>query len=87
MVNMDWNADGLCSWEEFQKWYYKWSVPDTPYDVLFAKYTPDSYWWFVQVMWLKLLINLLFTVKDQPARLALSVQLGPWDLTRLVLSA
>merc|ERR1712166_491002 len=31
------------------------------YDVLFGAYQPSAYWWFMQVLWLKTGINMLFT--------------------------
>ena len=63
---MDKNQDGKITIDEFKEWYYAWvaKVPESAFDVLFARYTPDSYWWFVQVLWLKLGINFLFTVRD-----------------------
>jgi hypothetical protein len=59
----DIGSDGAISKAEFEAWYCEWavSIPAVPYDVLFGPYQPSSYWWFVQVLWLKLVINLLFT--------------------------
>ena len=55
--------DGVISLEEFSDWYMKRveAVPDTPYDVLFGAYSAGGYWWFMQVLWLKTAINMLFT--------------------------
>jgi len=55
--------DGEVSLAEFSDWYIKRveAVPDTPYDVLFGAYSPGAYWWFMQVLWLKTAINMLFT--------------------------
>eukprot|EP01043_Picozoa_sp_COSAG02_P034565 COSAG02_NODE_2426_length_8891_cov_4.565059_2_plen_1149_part_00 len=55
--------DGVISLDEFSDWYMKRveAVPDTPYDVLFGAYSAGGYWWFMQVLWLKTAINMLFT--------------------------
>merc|ERR1711865_820503 len=60
---LDVDGDGDISEAEFTVWYSKQveSVPDTPYDVLFGAYQPSAYWWFMQVLWLKTGINMLFT--------------------------
>jgi len=60
---LDVDKDGAISEIEFTNWYRQrvGSVPDTPYDVLFGAYGPTAYWWFMQVLWIKTGINMLFT--------------------------
>ena len=55
--------NGEVSLDEFSDWYMKrvQAVPETPYGILFGAYSPSAYWWFMQVLWLKTGINMLFT--------------------------
>ena len=62
-AELDNDNSGEVDEKEFCDWFriQVERVPDTPYDVLFGAYQPWGYWWFMQVLWVKTAINMLFT--------------------------
>jgi hypothetical protein len=47
---------------KFQRWFEKKcsEAADTPYDVLYGTTRPGAYYWFIEVLWLKTAINVLY---------------------------
>ena len=60
---LDEDGDGEISLDEFMHWYTKRSssISNSAFDVLFGPYKPHASWWFMQILWLKTAINVLFT--------------------------
>ena len=57
MSVLDADASGVISRQEFQDWYDEQltHLIRSPFDMLFGTTRSDAYWWFAQVLWLKLL--------------------------------
>jgi Ca2+-binding EF-hand superfamily protein len=60
---LDPDGSGKVSKPEFELWYHAQltSMVHNPFDVLYGTTTPANFWWFLQILWLKTTINLLFT--------------------------
>ena len=63
MLSLDHDGSGQVSKTEFESWYNAQltSLVGTPFDVLFGTTNSRAYWWFMQVLWLKTLVNMLYT--------------------------
>ena len=59
----DEDNDGAIGHDEFIAWFelQLQSIVDAPFDVFYGTTRSEQYWWFVQVLWLKTSVNLLFT--------------------------
>jgi hypothetical protein len=49
--------------DEFTAWFHSQltNLVGTPFDVLYGTNTATSYWWFMEVLWMKTGINMLYT--------------------------
>ena len=62
-ASLDPEGAGAVSKEQFEQWYslQVTSLVSTSFDVLYGTTRSGAYWWFMQQMWLKTLINMLYT--------------------------
>ena len=63
MASLDADSSGKITKDEFEQWYdgKLSNLVGSPFDVLFGTTQAGAFWWFAQVLWLKTLVNVLFT--------------------------
>ena len=61
-LRIDQDSSGMISTKEFAQWCATNVNPFTgPLDVLFDLVNPNVYWWFLQDMWLKFVVNVMYS--------------------------
>ena len=63
MLELDPDGSGVVSRDEFSTWYTGQlkSLMESPFDLMYGTTHSHAFWWSSQVLWVKFLVNLVFT--------------------------